>query len=153
MILKGQLALVTGAAQGIGAAISRALATEGARVVMADINSDRARNAAAAFAATGLDCIGDGLDVTNRAEVDAFAERIARTLGPISILVNNAGIGVSAPLADASAPKVWDDTIAVNLTGMFNVSRAFLPALKQTRGSIVNISSVVAFTSGFADAG
>ena len=153
MILKGQLALVTGAAQGIGAAISRALATEGARVVMTDINSDRARNAAAAFAATGLDCIGDGLDVTNRAEVDAFAERIARTLGPISILVNNAGIGVSAPLADASAPKVWDDTIAVNLTGMFNVSRAFLPALKQTRGSIVNISSVVAFTSGFADAG
>jgi len=153
MILKGKSALVTGAAQGIGAAISQALAVEGAKVVMADINADGARSAAAVFAGKGLDCIGDGVDVTQRSEVDAFAARIARTVGPISILVNNAGIGMNAPLGDAAAPKVWDDTIAVNLTGVFNVSRAFLPALKQTRGSIVNISSVVAFTSGFADAG
>src|SRR5262245_19619194 len=153
MILKGQLAVVTGAAQGIGAAISQALAAEGAKVILADINADLARSTAAGLAGKGLDCSGDGLDVTKRAEADDFAKRITRTLGPVSILVNNAGIGMSASLSDAAAPKVWDDTIAVNLTGVFNLSRAFLPALKQTRGSIVNISSVVAFTSGFADAG
>src|SRR5262245_8783848 len=118
MLLKGQSAVVTGAAQGIGAAISQALAAEGARVVMADINAEGARNAAAVFAGKGLDCIGDVLDVTKRAEVDAFAERIGAMVGPISILVNNAGIGMSAPLADAAAPKIWDDTIAVNLTGV-----------------------------------
>ena len=126
MILKGQLALVTGAAQGIGAAISQALAAEGAKVVMADINADRARSTAAVFVGKGLDCIGDGVDVTQRADVDAFAERITSTVGPISVLVNNAGIGVNMPIADAAAPKVWDDTIAVNLTGAFNVSA--LPA-------------------------
>ncbi len=153
MKLKGQLALVTGAAQGIGAAIAEALAREGAKVVLADIHAERAQGAAATLAGKGLDCIGDALDVTDRAGVDAFAERITSTVGPISILVNNAGIGANMPLADQGAPKVWDDTIAVNLTGVFNVSRAFLPALKRTKGSIVNISSVVAFTSGFADAG
>ena len=153
MILKGQLALVTGGAQGIGAAISHALAAQGAKVVMADINADRAKRAAAGLSGKGLDCIGHELDVTRRDAVDAFADRITNEVGPISILVNNAGIGLNAPLDDVTALKVWDDTIAVNLTGVFNVSRAFLPALKQTRGSIVNISSVVAFTSGFADAG
>ncbi|MGE0241585.1 MAG: SDR family NAD(P)-dependent oxidoreductase [Parvibaculaceae bacterium] len=153
MMLKGQLALVTGAAQGIGAAIAEALADEGARVIIADIHAERARDAAQALAGKGHDCIGEELDVTDRAGVEAFAARVARDVGPISILVNNAGIGLNMPLADDAAPKVWDDTIAVNLTGVFNVSRAFLPALKETRGSIVNISSVVAFTSGFADAG
>lgn len=153
MILKGQLALVTGAAQGIGKAIARALAREGAKVIMADINGKHAMDAAAELAAQGLDCLGEELDVTRREDVEAFAQRTSSSAGPISILVNNAGIGLNAPLDDASAPKVWDDTIAVNLTGVFNVSRAFLPALKRTKGSIVNISSVVAFTSGFADAG
>lgn len=152
MVLKGQLALVTGAAQGIGKAISRALAAAGARVIMADISAGKARQAAAELSEQGLDCRGDELDVTRRDAVDAFAARIGADRGPIAILVNNAGIGINMPLDDDQAPKVWDDTIAVNLTGVFNVSRAFLPALKETRGSIVNISSVVAFTSGFADA-
>lgn len=153
MVLKGRLALVTGAAQGIGKAISHALAVEGAKVIMADISGDKAKRAAAEFQGLGLDCLGDELDVTRRDAVDAFAARIGADLGPVAILVNNAGIGINTPIDDATAPKVWDDTIAVNLTGVFNVSRAFVPALKETRGSIVNISSVVAFTSGFADAG
>lgn len=153
MVLKGQLALVTGAARGIGAAISAALAAEGAKVIMADLRSGDARAAAAGLSATGMSCIGEDLDVSDRTQVMVFAARIGGAHGPVSILVNNAGIGLSAALDDAAAPKVWDDTIAVNLTGVFNVSHAFLPALKQTRGSIVNISSVVAFTSGFADAG
>lgn len=153
MMLAGQLALVTGAGRGIGAAVSQALAAEGAKVVMADIRMDLAQEAAAHLRAQGFNCLGEELDVTDREASAAFADRITRDVGPISILINNAGIGLSASLGDPVAPKAWDDTIAVNLTGVFNVSHAFLPALKRTRGAIVNISSVVAFTSGFADAG
>jgi NAD(P)-dependent dehydrogenase (short-subunit alcohol dehydrogenase family) len=153
MILNGQLALVTGAAQGIGKAISVALAAEGAKVIVADIRGDLAQATAAELAARGHTCWDEALDVTRRDAVDAFADRILNRLGPISILVNNAGIGSDAALDRPDAAKIWDDTIAVNLTGVFNVSRAFLPALKQTKGTIVNISSVVAFTSGFADSG
>lgn len=153
MTLNGQLALVTGAGRGIGAAIAHALATAGAKVIIADIREDLAQSAAAGLNAKGFQCYGEPLDVTNRDAVIAFAARITNSFGAISILVNNAGIGVNAALDQPAAPKAWDETIAVNLTGVFNVSYAFLPALKQTRGAIVNISSVVAFTSGFADAG
>lgn len=153
MVLDGQLALVTGAGRGIGAAIARALAMEGAKIIIADIREELASGAAAELTAAGFDCVGAGLDVTDRAAVDTFAARITAEVGAISILINNAGIGLNAALDDPAAPKVWDDTIAVNLTGVFNVSRAFLPALKETRGSIVNIASIAAYTSGFADAG
>ncbi len=153
MLLKGQLALVTGAGRGIGAAIAEALAAEGAEVVVADVLHDLARDRAQELRAKGHGCHGLGLDVTDRDGAIALAERVRSEIGPISILVNNAGIGLNAALDAPEAGNVWDATIAVNLTGVFNVSHAFLPALKQTRGSIVNVSSVVAFTSGFADAG
>jgi NAD(P)-dependent dehydrogenase (short-subunit alcohol dehydrogenase family) len=153
VILGGRLALVTGAGQGIGAAIARALAEAGAKVLLVDIRGDLVQRTAGELRAKGHACWAEKLDVTQRDAVEALAARINRELGPISILVNNAGIGISTALDHPSAPQVWDDTIAVNLTGVFNVSRAFLAALKETRGTIVNISSVVAFTSGFADAG
>jgi NAD(P)-dependent dehydrogenase (short-subunit alcohol dehydrogenase family) len=151
--LTGQLALVTGSGQGIGAAIAEALAAAGAQVVLADIRGELAERTASRLTAKGYACCGYELDVTRRDDVEALAVRIRRELGPVSILVNNAGIGLITALDDPVAPRVWDDTIAVNLTGVFNVSRAFLQALKETRGAIVNISSVVAFTSGFADVG
>jgi len=153
MILNGKLALVTGAGRGIGAAIAHALATAGAKVIITDIRADLVQRTAADLNAKGFQCYGEVLDVTNRDAVIAFAAHVTESIGPVSILVNNAGIGLNAALDQPTAPKVWDDTIAVNLTGVFNVSYAFLPALKQTKGTIVNISSVVAFTSGFADAG
>jgi NAD(P)-dependent dehydrogenase (short-subunit alcohol dehydrogenase family) len=153
MTLSGQLALVTGAGRGIGAAIAYALATAGAKVIVADIREDLAQSSAADLRNKGLQCCGEVLDVTNRDAVIASAACITTSFGPISILVNNAGIGMNAALDQPTAPNIWDETIAVNLTGVFNVSHAFLPALKQTKGTIVNVSSVVAFTSGFADAG
>ncbi|CAN5498062.1 glucose 1-dehydrogenase [soil metagenome] len=153
MILDGQLALVTGAGRGIGAAIAHALAAEGAKIIIADIRLDLARAAAADLKANGRNCVAAELDVTDRKAVGAFADRVTQEHGAISILINNAGIGLNAALDDPAAPKVWDDTIAVNLTGVFNVTHAFVPALKQTRGSIVNIASIAAYTSGFADAG
>ena len=153
MILEGRIALVTGGARGIGAAVGEALAREGARVVLADVREEAAGETAATLRSKGLDCLGMGLDVTDRASAEALAARIASERGPVSILVNNAGIGHYADMAAPEAPDIWDRTIAVNLTGVFNVTRAFLPALKETKGSIINVSSVVAFTSGFAEAG
>src|SRR5689334_18393547 len=84
MILKGQVALVTGAGQGIGEAIARALAQEGATVVMSDIDGERARAAASALRERGLDCAGEALDVTDRDAVIAFANRLTAERGPIS---------------------------------------------------------------------
>jgi len=152
MVLEGQLALVTGAGRGIGAAIAASLAAAGARVALSDIRQDLAEHKAEGLRGEGFDCRGFGLDVADREGVSAFAEMLGRDLGPISILINNAGVAFDAPLDAPEAASAWDTTIGVNLTGVFNVSRAFLPALKRTRGSIVNVSSVVAFTSGFADA-
>lgn len=153
MILEGRVALVTGGARGIGAAVGEALAREGAHVVLADLRKDVSAEAAAGLRGKGFDCCGMELDVADRASVERLAARIGAELGPVSILVNNAGIGHYADMDAPEAPDIWDRTIAVNLTGVFNVTRAFLPALKETKGSIVNVSSVVAFTSAFAEAG
>ena len=153
MQLIDQLALVTGGGRGIGAAIAYAFADAGAEVIVADIQQELADRTARQLRETGHKSHGYKLDVTDRLSVDELASTVLNAHGAISILVNNAVIGINAAVDQADAPRIWDDTIAVNLTGVFNVSRAFLPALRQTKGNIVNISSVVAFTSGFADAG
>jgi NAD(P)-dependent dehydrogenase (short-subunit alcohol dehydrogenase family) len=121
--------------------------------VLADIREAAAEEAATALRSKGFECLGMGLDVADRASAETLAARIGAELGPLAILVNNAGIGHYADIDTPEAPDIWDRTIAVNLTGVFNVTRAFLPVLKETKGSIVNVSSVVAFTSGFAEAG
>jgi NAD(P)-dependent dehydrogenase (short-subunit alcohol dehydrogenase family) len=151
--LDGQLALVTGAARGIGAAIARALAERGSAVIIADLLEDKARETAAALRAEGYKASGEPLNVVKRDEIAAFSKHVANTYGNVSILVNNAGIGGDARLGDAHSMATWDRLIAVNLTGVFDVTSAFLPALKATKGCIINIASVVAFTSGFAHAG
>lgn len=151
--LKGRLALVTGAGRGIGAAIARALGEQGSRVIVADVAEESTRHAADELKADGLEAWGEVLDVADRDAIEAFAPHVARSYGPVSILVNNAGIGGNARLGDADSAEYWDRLISINLTGVFDVTSAFLPALKETRGCIVNIASVVAFTSGFAHAG
>jgi NAD(P)-dependent dehydrogenase (short-subunit alcohol dehydrogenase family) len=151
--LEGRIALVTGAGAGIGAAIAGGLARAGAAVIVSDRSGDTAEATAAALREDGLAAWGETLDVSDRAAIDAFARHVASRYGNVSILVNNAGVGGTARLGDAESEATWDRNIAVHLTGTFDVTSAMLPALKATRGAIVNVASVVAFTSGFAHVG
>ncbi len=134
----GAVALVTGAAAGIGAACARRLAAEGAAVVLADIRPAGAVAAeieAAGGAARAVRC-----DVADEAAW-AAAVRVARGFGPVSVLVSNAYALEVAP-ADATSRESWDRQLAVSLTGAFLGLRACLPDLRARRGSVVLVSSV-----------
>ncbi|MDQ7972882.1 MAG: SDR family NAD(P)-dependent oxidoreductase [Rhodocyclaceae bacterium] len=152
-LLKDKLALVTGAGGGLGSAISLGFAQEGARVIVADVDAARAEATAARITAAGGQAWSVAIDVRDRAAVQACAADLEARLGPVDVLVNNAGISGRARIDDPHATEVWDRLIEVNLQGLFNVTHAFVPALKKTRGCIVNLSSIVAFVSGISSAG
>jgi NAD(P)-dependent dehydrogenase (short-subunit alcohol dehydrogenase family) len=152
-LLKNKLALVTGAGGGLGSAIARGFAQEGARVIVADIDFDRAEAVAASIGRAGAQAWSVAIDVTDRAAVAACAADLDERFGPIDALVNNAGISGKSRIDDPQATEVWDRLIDVNLQGLFNVTHAFVPALKKSRGCIVNLSSIVAFVSGISSAG
>lgn len=152
-LLKGKLALVTGAGGGLGSAISLGFAKEGSRVICADIDADKAEATARRIRDAGGEAWSVVLDVCDRAAVQACAADLQARIGPIDVLINNAGISGRARIDDPHAPEVWDRLIDVNLQGLFNVTHAFVPALKKTRGCIVSLSSIVAFVSGISSAG
>lgn len=144
MRLKGRHALVTGGGTGIGAAIARALAAEGARVTLVG----RRREPLEAVAAKTGAFVAPA-DVTVRAEVDAAFAAARAANGPIAILVNNAGFAQSAPFADTSA-DLWRRTMAVNLDALLHCCQAALPDLLAAEaGRIVTIASTAAL-QGFA---
>ena len=146
-LLQNHIAVVTGAASGIGRAIASGYAREGARVVLLDINGKAADEAAKEIRDAGGKTESFALDVTNREDCIALAKQIADKVGPVSILVNNAGIARRNGMTGASEAviKDWEDIIAINLTGVFNVTHAFLNSLRATRGRIVNIGSIQSF--------
>jgi 3-oxoacyl-[acyl-carrier protein] reductase len=146
-LLDKHIAVVTGAGSGIGRAIALGYAKEGAHVVVADINGDAAAATAKAIIGAGGKAASFTLDVTQRDKCRELAAKIGETIGSVSILVNNAGINRrNAFTADPDAViKDWQDIIATNLTGVFNVTHAFLAQLRATRGRIVNIGSVQSF--------
>ncbi|MGB8411477.1 MAG: glucose 1-dehydrogenase [Candidatus Binatus sp.] len=139
--LADKVAIVTGAANGIGRAIAIRLADEGAKVALADIQLDSAEQAAAEIRRGGAVAIAVALDVTRLDEAIAAADRVESELGPIDILVNNAGWDVVGPFVE-SAPDVWDKVIAINFRGVLNCCKAVAPRM-QSRGAgkIVSISS------------
>lgn len=142
-LLDGHIAVVTGAASGIGRAIARGYADEGATVVVADVNEAGAAETAAMINAAGNNrASAVMLDVTDRANCAAVAAEVARDVGPVSILVNNAGIVRRNPISAPDADADWDAIIGVNATGLYNVTKAFLEPLKATRGRIVNLGSI-----------
>ena len=138
--LEGKVALVTGGARGIGAAIARAMIDHGAKVVIGDV-LDRDGEALAEGLGTSAKYVH--LDVTKPGDWDAAVATAIKTYGKLNVLVNNAGIaGTFAPIEQYSN-AVWDKIIAVNLTGVFNGIKAATAALRSARnGSIVNMSSM-----------
>jgi NAD(P)-dependent dehydrogenase (short-subunit alcohol dehydrogenase family) len=146
-LLQDHIAVVTGSASGIGRAIAAGYAREGARVVLLDINADAAAEAAKEIRDAGGKAESFALDVTSREACLAIAKEIATKVGKVSILCNNAGInrrnGFTAD--PAAVLKDWQDIMAINLNGVFNVTHAFLEPLIATRGRIVNIGSIQSF--------
>ncbi|RYF76128.1 MAG: 3-oxoacyl-ACP reductase FabG [Comamonadaceae bacterium] len=138
---EGQIALVTGATRGIGAAIALELAQRGLKVVGTGTSSEGAARIAAALGTHGG--FGRVLDVTDGAAADALVEDIVKTHGALHVLVNNAGITrdmLAMRLKDAD----WDAVLDTNLKGVFRLSRAVMrPMMKQRYGRIVSITSVV----------
>ncbi|HZQ13658.1 MAG TPA: SDR family oxidoreductase [Pseudolabrys sp.] len=146
-LLQNHIAAVTGAASGIGRAIAAGFAREGAAVAALDMNGDGAAETARQIKQAGGQAIALTLDVTNRDACRAAAADVAKQLGQISVLVNDAGITRrNAFTGDAEAVvKDWQDILGVNLTGMFNVTHAFLSQLRASKGRIVNLASVQSF--------
>ncbi len=146
-LLANHIAVVTGAGSGIGRAIAVGYAQEGAHVVALDIDKDAAGATAQQILNGGGKAESFGLDVTRRDDCIAMARHVADKVGKVSILVNNAGIvgrnGMTG--ADDAVIRDWESIIAVNLTGVFNVTHAFLGALRANKGRIVNIGSIQSF--------
>jgi NAD(P)-dependent dehydrogenase (short-subunit alcohol dehydrogenase family) len=146
-LLDNHIAVVTGAGSGIGRAIAAGYAREGARVVLTDLNGEAAVQAAQEIRAAGGKAESFALDVTRREDCLALAKQIADKVGQVSILVNNAGITRrNAFTAEAeTVAKDWQDVLAINLNGVFNVTQAFLAPLRASKGRIVNIGSIQSF--------
>jgi NAD(P)-dependent dehydrogenase (short-subunit alcohol dehydrogenase family) len=146
-LLQDHIAAVTGAGSGIGRAIAIGYAREGARVAVLDVDADAAAETSQQILNAGGKAQSFTLDVTDREACRACAAQVGEKLGQISILVNNAGINRrNAFTADADAVvKDWQDIIAINLNGVFNVTHAFLAPLRATKGRIVNIGSIQSF--------
>jgi 3-oxoacyl-[acyl-carrier protein] reductase len=147
--LDGRVALVTGSSRGIGRAIALALAGAGADVaVNFRSRAEQARQVEAGIAARGRRCAAIQADVSSPQQAERLVAETERRLGPISILVNNAGIARPQPLEEVT-PRDWDELLAVNLTSCFLLTRLVVPGMRARRwGRIINISSVAAQVGG-----
>lgn len=149
MRLKDKVAIITGAASGIGLATARVFAAEGARVVLADLDPARTETARAATAEAGGETLALRVDVTDRASVDAMVSATLDRFGRIDCLVNNAGITKDARLAKMTEQQ-FDNVISVNLKGVFNCTQAVVPTMvEQQSGVILIASSVVGLYGNF----
>jgi len=138
---QGQTVIVTGGGGGIGGATSRRFAVEGAKVAVFDMNLEAAQKVVDGIQAAGGVAQAFKCDITNRAEVDVAVAAAQAALGPIAVLVNNAGWDVFKPFVK-TVPAEWDKLIAINLTGALHMHHAVLPGMVERKaGRIVNIAS------------
>ena len=143
MSLQGRVAIVTGAAQGIGRAIAETLAQAGADIVVADLDPARSKETVAAVEKAGRKALNLKVNVADANDTKAMAEQILKDWGKIDILVNNAGITRDGLLLRMKEED-WNLVLQVNLNGTFHCTKAVLqPMTKQRYGRIVNIASIV----------
>ena len=141
MKLKGRVTVVTGGGSGIGAALCRVFAAEGARVAVADIRPEAAERVALQIRDSGGEAHAWTLDVAERAAVESVADEIERRLGPLAIWVNNAGVSYIMPFLECSDDG-WERTLRVNLTGAFiGCQAAIRRMLPRKSGVVLNMSS------------
>jgi NAD(P)-dependent dehydrogenase (short-subunit alcohol dehydrogenase family) len=141
-MLEGQIAVVTGSGEGIGAGIAMTLGEFGAKVAITDIDLSRAQRRVEILASQGIESIAVQHDVTDGESGKHLVQQVLSAYGRVDLLVNNAGISGRVPLEEMS-DQVWDSMIGVNLTGVQRTSRAVVPVMKEQRGgNIVSISSV-----------
>lgn len=141
MTVKDRVAMVTGAGQGIGEGIARALAAAGAKVVVNDVAADRAEAVAADLVASGTEAVAAVADVGRAEGAEAMVRAALEAFGRVDILVNNAGIAKDRYLTKMSEEE-WDEVLRVNLKSQFLTCRAAVPhMMEQRHGRIVNISS------------
>ena len=148
-LLEGKVALVTGASRGIGKAIARTLGQMGAMVSLCARNTQKLQSACHELEADGAKVLGVPADVSRHGDVTSLVQTTERSLGPIEILVNNAGIGHFAPIQESSEEN-WDATLDTNLKAVFLLTKAVAPGMISRRsGHIINIASL-AGKSAFA---
>ena len=136
----GRVALVTGGARGIGAAIAGRLAAAGAAVVVTDLDGDEAGRVAGGLAGS-IPALGFGLDITSADDVADALDRANEVFGPVQVLVNNAGVDRPGPFLRSTVAE-WDVLVAVNLTGTMRCTQAVLPGMVEGRwGRIVSVAS------------
>lgn len=149
MKLRNRVAIITGAASGIGLATAHVFAAEGARVVLADIDASRTETASAAVAQAGGETLAVRVDVTDRESVDAMVAATLKRFGRIDCLVNNAGITKDSRLVKMTEQQ-FDSVMSVNLKGVFHCTQAVVPTmLEQESGVILIASSVVGLYGNF----
>lgn len=144
--IDGKIAVVTGAARGIGLSASEALAEAGAKVILTDMSQELLDKALAELSAKGYSVEGELLDVTDVEGVQRVHDEVVARHGRVDILVNNAGIAISNHPAETMADNIWNKVIDVNLNGVFWCCRAFgKTMLENGSGNIVNVGSMSGF--------
>lgn len=139
--LEGSLALVTGAGRGIGLAIARTLAGQGARVVLTDVDEKAVASEAERLKLEGKEALAFKMDVTDLDAVRAVGDRLEKDLGGVDIFVSNAGFDRIIPFLETT-PEFWDKIIAINYKGLLNGAYVFLPQMiKKNKGKLIAISS------------
>ncbi|WP_143423200.1 SDR family NAD(P)-dependent oxidoreductase [Halegenticoccus soli] len=140
--IDGKTAIVTGAAQGIGRSIADVLGENGANVVIADVNGEKAEKAAAELRRESTEALAVTCDVTSRKDAAALTDATLEEFDSVDVLVNNAGVAEGESFGELS-PDEWQGVLDVNLTGMYNVSSEIVPAMAaQDDGRIVNVASI-----------
>lgn len=147
--LRGQVAVITGAAHGMGEAIARAYSEEGAAVGLLDREAEGLDKVVNDIQAAGGKALGQVVDVRDYARIESAIRETERALGPADILVNSAGVGIYKMFEDLTEGD-WDTTFDINVKGIFLVCKAAVPGMiERQRGLIINIASLAALILGF----